>query len=104
MRYRNVSGHPEDLDGGRVVGTGEVFDLSSDELKSEFNQRKIEEGAFKALKNQPAEEQESKLSAKDRKALLARATELNVENGDALGDSELASAVAEAEKQKEAQV
>lgn len=44
--YRNVSGHPEDLEGGRMVGTGEVFKMTKEELASDFNQAKINEGTF----------------------------------------------------------
>jgi hypothetical protein len=103
MRYRNISGHPEDLDGGRVVGTGEKFDLSDKELESDYNKQKIEEGKFIALKNQPQEQAPVKLSKKDRDALLGKAQELEVENPENLSDGDLVEAVkaAEAEKHQE---
>lgn len=97
--YRNMAGHPEDLASGRVVGTGEFFTLSDEDLKSEFNKRKIESGKFVQVS---AVKEPAKLPKKEREALVKKAQELNVENAEELEDNDLASAVAEAEKQKEA--
>lgn len=44
--YRNVSGTPEDLEGGRVIGVGECFTLDADAVKDAYNKAKIDEGKF----------------------------------------------------------
>ena len=44
--FKNVSGTPEDLEGGRVVGVGEMFTLSADAAKDPYNKAKIEDGKF----------------------------------------------------------
>lgn len=44
--FKNVSGTPEDLEGGRVVGVGETFTLSSDAAKDPYNKAKIDGGKF----------------------------------------------------------
>lgn len=46
MKLRNVSGHPEDLESGRVIGAGETFTLSAEEAESDYNKAKIEDGNF----------------------------------------------------------
>lgn len=46
MRYRNISGHPEDLADGSVVGTGAYFELSDEAAKDDFNKAKIEDNKF----------------------------------------------------------
>lgn len=46
MRYRNVSGHPDDTADGRSLATGEEFNLSAEQAKDSYNQAKIEEGNF----------------------------------------------------------
>ena len=44
MRYRNISGHPEDLADGRIVGIGEFVELTAEQAKDPFNKDKIDEG------------------------------------------------------------
>lgn len=49
MRYRNISGHPEDLADGRVVGsTGDesFFELTDEEAADPFNAAKIDQESF----------------------------------------------------------
>lgn len=46
MRYRNVSGHPEDLADGRIVGAGEFCELTAEQAKDPFYKDKIDEGHF----------------------------------------------------------
>jgi len=44
QEYKNVGAHAEELTGGRVVGLGEVVDLSAEDVKDEHNKRLIDEG------------------------------------------------------------
>lgn len=41
--HKLVGNHPEDLADGRVLGPGEVAELSKEDLKDPHNQRLIEE-------------------------------------------------------------
>jgi len=42
--YRNVGDHPEDLHDGRIVGVGDMVELTSKDLDESHNKRLVEEG------------------------------------------------------------
>jgi hypothetical protein len=42
--YKMVGDHPEDLADGRVLGPGEVAELSEEDLEDPHNQRLVDEG------------------------------------------------------------
>lgn len=46
MKFRVVSGHPEDLEDGRLIGAGETFELTAEQADHPHNKAKIEEGNF----------------------------------------------------------
>lgn len=95
--FRNVSGVPEDLEGGRIIGVGETFTLSDEDLKASYNKTKIEEGRFLRLDNTTQSTQE----APSRDDLLRRATELNIKGRHDMNINELQQHIGEAEAKQE---
>lgn len=53
QQHKNVGKHAEELAGGRVVGPGEVVDLSAEDASDEHNKRLIDEGIFIEVEAQP---------------------------------------------------
>jgi hypothetical protein len=98
QEYRNVSGHPEDLEGGRVVGNGEAITLTDEQLKDARVKELIDTGKFTVIDEPPADPPEQP----DRKELMARAKELEID-GDLskMKNPELHSAIIQAEQAKE---
>jgi hypothetical protein len=94
--YRNVSGHPEDLTGGRIVDSGAFVDLSEKDAKDEYNKTKIDAGVFVRVE-EPTQEPPPQ---PNRDELLARAKELGVEGVSKLRNDQLQTAINEAENKK----
>jgi hypothetical protein len=93
VRYRNVSGHPEDTEDGRVVGylgDDSFVYFSEEDLESDFNKAKIENGTF--IESPEPENPEPTLED-----LQQKARELDVSGRSSMKKEELQQAIAEAE-------
>jgi hypothetical protein len=67
MEYKMVGDHPEDLADGRVLGPGEVTELSDEDLEDPHNQRLIEEGVLIPVEETEEQSPKSKSSRAKQK-------------------------------------
>lgn len=95
-RFRNLTGHPVDLTGGKMVPAGGFVDLTADEQKDDHN-KAVLQGFAKVVEP----DRESVPGSFDREAAMARAKELGVTNTSRMRNDELQTAIIEAEEQKE---
>lgn len=96
MRYRNISGHAEDLADGRVVGyLGEdsFVELSDEDLSNEFNKQKIDQGAF-------IEAPEPEVTEPTLEDLKNEARELEITGFSSMNKEQLQQAINEAKTAK----
>lgn len=54
--YKNVGAHAEDLEGGRVVGVGEMVELTKEQLRDPHNERLVAEGILIPTTNEAEHE------------------------------------------------
>lgn len=90
--FRNISGHPEDLEDGSVVATGGFVDLSAKAIKA--NKAKLEENFLEV----PQQQQDPEPF--DREAALARAKEFEIKNASRMRNDELQTAINAAEEEE----
>lgn len=93
--FRNVAGHPEDIADGRMIGSGQKFELDTEAQADPFNKAKIDDGKFaEVIKSDPPPEF-------DRAAALKQAKELEITGASNLRNDELQTAINRAEQEKE---
>lgn len=93
--FRNVSGHPEDLADGRMIGSGQKFELDAKAQEDPYNKAKINAMSFaEVVVHEPPAEF-------DRDAALARAKELDISGASRMRNDQLQTAINEAERDKE---
>ena len=63
--YRNVGDHPEDLHDGRVVGVGDMVELTGKDLEESHNKRLVEEGILISTSGQGESEKRTAKKTKD---------------------------------------
>ena len=97
--FRNISDTPEDLEGGRIVGIGETFTLSDEELSSSYNKAKISEGKFAEVVD-PTKVEDAPPQP-ERSELLARAKQLDITGRSNMRNDELQTAIHHAESEQE---
>lgn len=93
MRYRNISGHPEDLADGGVVGTGQYVELTDEQAKDPHNREKIQRGAFIS-----APEHDTPPDQPSREELMEKARELDIKGRSNMRNDELQTAIIQAEE------
>jgi hypothetical protein len=96
--YRNVSGVPQDLTGGRIVDPGEFVELTEDDQKDEYNKVKLHTGVFAEKVDSPTSEPPPE--PPKREELLARAKELEISGVSSMRNDQIQTAILEAENQK----
>jgi hypothetical protein len=93
MRYRNVSGHPEDLADGGVVATGAYVELDDEQVKDPHNREKID-----AMRFIEAPENDNPPDQPKRDELMARARELDITGTSRMRNDEIQTAIFQAEE------
>lgn len=91
--FRNISGVPQDLEGGRVVGVLEIFELSEDDLNSDHNKEIIAAGGFIEIPQADPDAPQPPTRAE----LLERAGELDISGRHSMNVNELQQAIIDAD-------
>ncbi len=99
-RFRNLSGHPEDLEGGMFVEAGGFVDLTAEQQESETNKAKLEAGFIRVPTDEEnqANAPEEATTDFDREAALVRAKELDITGASRMRNDVLKTAINEAEE------